>query len=48
MKGLETLTYRDQLVVPLVYTTEQFTPIYTQEFLKVWNADGNHIRVAIE
>ena len=43
-QALQTFTYRDQLIIPLLYYTEGFNSIYTAEFLKAFMKSGNHIR----
>ena len=47
MHILETVTIRDQLVIPLLYSTRQFDSIYTQEFMKAFSKDGRHVRIAV-
>jgi hypothetical protein len=44
MQALQTITFRDQLILPLLYYTEQFNSIYTADFLKVFVKSGTHIR----
>ena len=47
MKVLETITYRDQLAIPLVYTSHKFNSFYTQEFIKAFTKEGTHIRSVV-
>lgn len=46
-QALQAFTYRDQLVIPLLYYTEQFNSIYTAEFLKAFVKSGKHIRTPV-
>jgi hypothetical protein len=47
LQALQTFTYRDQLITPLLYYTEQFNSIYTAEFLKAFVKSGTHIRTPV-
>jgi hypothetical protein len=47
MHILETVTTRDQLAIPFIYTTRQFDSVYTQEFMKAFSKDGRHVRIAV-
>jgi hypothetical protein len=45
---LKTVTYRDQLVVPLVYHMEQFQDVQKYQLLRAFNKTGEHVRMAAQ
>ena len=45
---LKTVTYRDQLIVPLVYHKENFQEVQKYQLLRAFNKTGEHIRVAAQ
>jgi hypothetical protein len=42
---LKTVTYRDQLVVPLVYHKENFQEVQRYQLLRAFNKTGEHVRM---
>lgn len=45
---LKTVTYRDQLVVPLVYHKEQFQEVQKYQLLRAFSKTGEHVRMAAQ
>jgi hypothetical protein len=45
---LKTVTYRDQLVVPLVYHKENFQEVQRYQLLRAFNKTGEHVRMAAQ